>query len=807
MRRPSSLLVHAIVWVLLCLGVNGARAQAPTTLLFGNESVASGDNANGWLVNPATVGLRYPSELLLSVADLDPGTTRAAGLGNAGGFGLGFVNEKDGLTSILTGLAGGDEDLRAGLTYTWLRSQPTGDRAGDLRLGTLTRPTPWLSLGATADHVAQPSLDGVLLRRDYTLGLGLRPLALDRGRAHSLGTRLTLTADARLREDESAKESLVRFGGELEVIPGLALRGSIESGGGGAQLGFALFAPRASYHAHAAYDRDGDRQVTTHSLSLHAGEDTPALLGMGVRRVAALRLGGVLSDENAGGFSLFGDESATASWPIHEELERALEDPLTRGVLLELRGVGNFAQIEELRPRIARLRAAGKPVVAYLPYGATRGDLYLAGACDRIVTSDEASFAGLGLRVEHRYYRKLLANLGVRVDRTAYGKFKSFYRTLSADSTPPADREETERILDVVQDQFVSALARDRSMERARLLTLLDGRSWSAREVQKAGLVDSIGDRSDATRLLGELTHLGRRPHAVDLSDAPRARRTWRVPTPIAVVYASGDMEAGRSGADLLNGPTLGSETVVDQLRDAFEDRNVRAVVLRIESGGGLAVAANLMHRAAVRLKHDTDKPLIVSMGRVAASGGYQLAVAGDRIYADRFTYTGSIGVVLLKPSFEEFYARHGVRQDAFQRGRYMRGWSQGEDWDRELQAIADSATYDSYRRFVDKVAAGRGMTFAAVDSIAQGRVWMGEDARARGLVDEIGGLEAAVAEARRRGGVPADEKIELLRYGRPEPSLLQRVVGSAVGSVWRPELHLPEPGDIYYRDDAEEAP
>jgi protease-4 len=163
--------------------------------------------------------------------------------------------------------------------------------------------------------------------------------------------------------------------------------------------------------------------------------------------------------------------------------------------------------------------------------------------------------------------------------------------------------------------------------------------------------------------------------------------------------------------------------------------------------------------------------------------------------------------VVLLKPSLEGFYAKHDVHQDSFERGRYMRGWSQGEDWDKQLQAIADSATYDSYQRFVEKVAQGRGMSFAAVDSVAQGRVWMGEDARAHGLVDEIGGLEAAVAEARFRAHVPADEKIRLLRFGRPEPSLLQRLVGNAVGSVWRPQLHLPEPGDIYYRDDAEEAP
>src|SRR5262249_50540993 len=162
--------------------------------------------------------------------------------------------------------------------------------------------------------------------------------------------------------------------------------------------------------------------------------------------------GGVLGDDQLSGFTLLsGAESTRPSGPVHRQLERALEDPLTRGVLLELRGVANMAQLEELRPRIARLRRAGKPVVAYLEDGGGRGDFYLASACDRVVASEEAFFAGLGLRAERRYYREALADWGIRIDRTSYGAYKSAYRTFSVDSTPAADREAIEHNLDIAQ--------------------------------------------------------------------------------------------------------------------------------------------------------------------------------------------------------------------------------------------------------------------------------------------------------------------------------------------------------------------
>ena len=468
-------------------------------------------------------------------------------------------------------------------------------------------------------------------------------------------------------------------------------------------------------------------------------------------------------------------------------------------MLLHLTGVAGMAQIEELRPRIAALRAAGKPVVAYIEYGGRRGDLYLAGACDRIVTTPESFWAALGLHSERRYYRKALADWGVRVDRTSYGKYKSAYRNYSVDSTSAADRESIDRGLDVAQNLFVSAFARDRNLKEDALRTVLDGRPWRAENLQKLGVIDSVGYREDAMRMLGRLAHLGDRPRGVDLRKQRDARPEWRVPRPIAVVYASGGIEAGRSGNDLFSGAFMGNETISRQIEAAFRNPEVKAVVLRIDSPGGSSVASDLLHHTAARMKRETKKPLIVSMARAAASGGYHLAIAGDRIYADRFTITGSIGVLSVRYSLEGWLKRHGIRQDNFDRGDYMKHWSTGYDWDARAQAAADSATYIDYRAFVDVVARERGMSSDQVDAVAQGRVWMGEDALAHGLIDEIGGLDTAIAEARRRAGIVPGEKIGLAEYRRARPGVFSGLVSSWLRTQWERTVHLPESGQARY--------
>lgn len=783
MRRLAAVLLAA---ALLAAPARAQEAWPP--LAEGAEGVATTDDARAMLFNPAALGARYPSEFQAGWARRDEGEDWTRFMGSAGGFGWFATRAPDGSRAYGLAFAGGEDRLRLGWAPHWLAARGHATVV-DHRLGALARPAPWLSLGATTEHLTEPVFRGARRDRAWTLGLGLRPLALDRSRAHDAGTRLTLGADVVLDERAGRDAARMRVTAELEPLPGLVLHGAVARGDD-VRLGVTLRGVRSSLFAGTAR-RGGERVHDAVALSVHAGEERTAFVPRAEKRVAVVRAGGLLADESLGGASLFGSPGTVASAPLHEQLKRALEDPLVRGVLLDLRGVGGMAQLEELRPRIQVLRLAGKPVVAYLENGGGRGDLYLASACDRVVTTEEAFFGSLGLRAERRYYRRALERLGLKVDRVSVGDYKSAYRNFSVDSTGAADAEVIARTLDVTQSLFVEALSLGRGVPAERFAHVLDGRAWTAADLASAGLVDTVGYREDALRMLGNLAGLGAKPRTVNLRRAPLAVREWTRRSPVAVVYASGSIETGRSGSDLLSGAYMGSETVIAQLERAFRAPGVRAVVLRVESPGGSALASNLIDRAVTRLKRETGKPCVVSMGSVAASGGYYVSAHADRIFAGRHTRTGSIGVLFVKPSLEGFYAKHDVRQDAFDRGDYMAGSSLARDWTPAFQASADSSIRRHYENFVAKVAEGRGLTPGQVHPHAQGRVWLGDDARERKLVDEIGGLEAALADARRRAGVPPGEKIRPFELRRPRGGFLERLVRGWVSETLEREASL----------------
>jgi len=416
--------------------------------------------------------------------------------------------------------------------------------------------------------------------------------------------------------------------------------------------------------------------------------------------------------------------------------------------------------------------------------------------------SPAAEFMGLGLRTERRYYRKAFERFGIRFDRASVGEFKSAYRNYSVDSTPPPDTAVINRMLTQRQDLFVSTVSTGRAVAPDRFEHILDGRPYTPMALVHAGLVDSVLWREEAVADLGRLTDLGKKPRMVDLTKVAQARTAWCVPTRIAVVYASGPIVSGRSTRDLLDGASIGDATLIAQLEQACRTPGVRAVVLRIESPGGSASASYTMDHAVERLRKETGKPIVVSMGSVAASGGYFMALHADKIYADKHTITGSIGVVYVKPSLEGAYAKLGVHEDDFDRGDYMRGLSYAKDWRPREQAAADSSIRRTYRTFVDRVRDGRKLETFEANAYALGRAWMGEDAADRKLIDGIGGLEAAIGEARRLGGVDADEKISLLEFHRPAGSWLERLTSGMVRSQLDDLLRLPEFDEAQARAD-----
>ena len=778
---------------LLGPGAEPARAAALTPplplALQGNENVVATDDARAFLFNPAAIGQRYPSEFMVAWARHDAHREWNTGVATWRRLAFGFTRQRDTSQAYAIGFSTGGEQLRFGWTSSWLvAGQPRRERDLDDRAGFLLRPAPWISAGATVAHVFQPEFRGLRLARDYTLGLGLRPLAWSRERAHDAGTRCTFTGEVTMVEDGSWRQARVRVGASIEPVRGLELNAMAEDHRS-FKFGVTLRGVRGSVSA-AQARLAGERAYESYAVSSHGGEDRVGAPPRSLQRVALVRASGVLADESLGG-GLLGGGGSRPSRPLHEQLERALGDPLTRGVFLELDRVAGMAQLEELRPKLMALKAAGKPVVAFMQYGGGRGDLYLASVASKAYASPAAEFVGLGLRTERRYYKLALARFGIKVDRASIGDFKSAYRNLSVDSTPAPDTVVIQHMLSQRQELFVEAVTHARGIAPERLLPVLDGRDYDARALSKLGVIDSVGWREDALAELGRLTGLGRKPRLVDLRKAPEARTRWNTPRRIAVVYAGGAIVDGRSGNDLLDGGVMGDQTIAAQLERAFKTPGVKAVVLRVDSPGGSSSASFLMDRAVERMKQEHRKPIVVSMASVAASGGYFLSAHADRIYADKHTVTGSIGVLFVKPSFEGVYQKLGVRQQDYDRGDYMRGLSLARDWRPKDQAAADSTIKRLYRVFMDRVKDGRRMEGYEVASFAQGRPWMGEDAVQAKLVDGIGGFDAAVGEARRLAGIPAGEKIAYVEFHHPRGGFLERVLGSWLRSYASEQLAL----------------
>ena len=771
----SRRLVLAIL--LLCPSFVAAD-PAPRGAFTGGETVAVTDDARALFGNPAGIGVRYPSELWLSWAGPERRERFEGAALTKGSFGYVMTPGPAGLRRHGIGFSMGSDRARLGWANDLLiAGRPREKRTLDARMGLLLRPAPWLSVGSDVAHLFEPTfLDG-RLPRTYTVGLGLRPFAWSATRAHEAGVRFTLTGDVTLEERAPNSSARVRVGALMEPIRGIEL-GFTAADHGAFTFGITLRGSRSLAGVSRTDAGDGVDPVSRYTFSSHRGEDRALKVSRAEQRVAVVRMGGTLVDESLGG-GLMGGGGGQPSAPIHAQLERALHDPLTRGVLLELSRTGGMAQLEELRPRLQRLTAAGKPVVAWLPDGASRGDLYLASVATRVVTSPSATFEALGLRTERRYYRRMLERLGVRMDRSSIGDYKSAYRNYSVDSTPPADTVVIQRMLEQRQTLFVNALANGRKVPAERFQSLLDGGSYEGRDLVKAGLVDTVAWREDALATLGRLTGLGPKPTAVDLRLHPEARERWMTPARIALIRAGGVIVDGRSGNDLLDGATLGDRTFIAQLETALRTPGVKAVVLRVDSPGGSSSASHRMDHAVETLRAKYKKPIVVSMASVAASGGYFMSAHADRILADRHTVTGSIGVLYVKPSFEGAYAKWNVRQDDFERGDMMRGWSMARDWRPQDQAAADAAIKRTYQQFVSRVADGRHLQGFEVYARAQGRPYMGDDAADGKLIDAIGGLESALAEARRLAGIPQEERIELLTFGHPRGSLLERVAGS----------------------------
>jgi protease IV len=497
---------------------------------------------------------------------------------------------------------------------------------------------------------------------------------------------------------------------------------------------------------------------------------------------------------------------------VVEGLRRARQDDRVRALVVKVGGgrIG-LARMQEIREAVAAFRESGKLTVAWSEtFGEfTHGNVpyYLATAFDRIYLQPSGSLGLTGVAVEQLFLHDALAKIGVGFQSAKRHEYKSAADNLTERGFTGPVREAAERLATSVAEQITAAIAerRGKTVEDAR--TLLDRGPFLADDALAEGLVDALGYRdevyADVRKEAGPdaiLQYVARyqRAHAL-------AQRARRLPNPrerfVAVIYASGPIRQGRSSRSPVGGSSIGSDTVAAALRSATSDERVRAVLLRVNSPGGSAVASDTIWREVVRTRA-AGKPVIVSMGDVAASGGYYISMAADVIVAQPGTLTGSIGVITGKPVFEEAFGRLGITTDSVSVGTGATIFAPTHPFSEDEWQRINTWLDAIYRDFTEKVASGRRMTVERVHEIARGRVWTGADAARNGLVDELGGMAAAAGIARRRAGLPADAPLRVfprltpLDQLRPPESSESRPAAAAAldlgfADAWGPAWRL----------------
>jgi protease IV len=467
---------------------------------------------------------------------------------------------------------------------------------------------------------------------------------------------------------------------------------------------------------------------------------------------------------------------------VLDGLRRARDDERVTVLVVRLGGKGiGLAAVQELRRAVTEFGETGKATVAWAEsfgeFSASNVQYYLATAFEKIWLQPSGDLGLTGIAIERVFLRDLLEKVDADFEVAKRREYKSAAEQLTERHFSAPAREETERMAESVIEQLVQAIADRRGLSRDKVGELIDAGPFLAARAQAENLVDQLGYRdevyAEARKLAGAdavVLYLSRYQHAKALAERARRAVTTVPGTPepgVALIYATGPIRRGRSGRGPITGHSMGSDTIAAAIRAAARDEMMRAIVLRVNSPGGSYVASDTIWREVVRARAG-GTPVVVSMGDVAASGGYYISMAADEIVAQPGTITGSIGVLTGKPVLGKALGRAGITSDLVKHGAHAGMFSQLQPFSPDEWALVNDWLDHIYADFTGKVASGRGMTPEQVEEVARGRVWTGADALARGLVDELGGMDRAAAIARRRAGLPATAPLRVFPRVRP---------------------------------------
>lgn len=504
-------------------------------------------------------------------------------------------------------------------------------------------------------------------------------------------------------------------------------------------------------------------------------------------------------------FSSFQTTGQIGIKDVLDNIEKAQKDDRIKGIYLDISIVeAGIATVEDIRNKLIEFKKSGKFIIAYSEIY-TQKAYYLASVADKVYLNPSGLIEFKGLSAQLMFFKNMLDNIGVEMQiiRGKNNKFKSAVEPFMYDKMSDANREQTRKFLGTIWDHMVENMAKSRGISADYINMIAD--SILVRDGESAvkyKLADGMKFEDEIIAMLKEKSELdGKKDlRLVDLYKYKKAKVSIIEEdlldkfkrSKIAIVYAAGEIQSGKSKGDV-----MGSETIVEALRDARKDTTIKAIVLRVNSPGGSALASDVMWREVILAKK--VKPVIVSMGDVAASGGYYISCAADKIYAQPNTITGSIGVFGTLPNLKPLMENKiGITTDTVKTNMHSDLMTVFRALSPEEYDIIQYGVEKVYDDFISKVAEGRNMTKEMVDSIGQGRVWAGSDAIEIGLVDELGGLEAAIKGAAEKASLekyrvvtlPKKKKLIEQIVADFEMDAKEKIIKSELGAAYPYYMH-----------------
>lgn len=470
---------------------------------------------------------------------------------------------------------------------------------------------------------------------------------------------------------------------------------------------------------------------------------------------------------------------------VVEAIDAAALDPHVVGLFATLgHATLGIADAQEIRDAVARLRAAGKPTLLFAETigdgGAGTLDYYLASAFAQVWIQPSGDVGLTGLWAESPFFKGTLDLLGIRPAFLARHEYKTAIETFTETAYSGPQKETLGRMLESWTVQMVSGIASARKLPLDKVRALIGQGPYLPAEAQAAGLVDRVGYRDEAwTAIAGSGDEAA---EEVDIADYA-AHQPHPGGTKVALITGTGAIHRGESRPGFDSDEDFGADTIAQAFRDAIDDDDTRAILLRIDSPGGSYTASDTIWHEVKRARA-AGKPVVVSMGNVAASGGYFVAMAADRVLAQPGTLTGSIGVFSGKMVVDEFWRKLGISWDELHRGDNAGMWSPNRPFTPEAKARLDTLLDRIYADFTAKAVEGRAIPADRIDSLARGRVWTGADARTQGLVDGLGGWREAKIALHEVAGLKPDDDIALVPFPRPRKLWEVAAEAMAGGSV-----------------------